>query len=98
MFLGAGRILAPGAPLALYRPFSEGGRHTSESNPRFDRSLKAQDPRMGVRDLDDLRAQADRAGLELRAEHPMPVNYRTLVWYRYNAAGSPMNTGPSYWA
>jgi hypothetical protein len=88
MFLGLGRILAPGAPFALYGPFSDGGRHTSESNARFDASLKARDPRMGVRDLDDLRALADRASLELSADHPMPVNNRTLVWCRRSPAGS----------
>ncbi|WP_295451351.1 DUF938 domain-containing protein [uncultured Thiodictyon sp.] len=87
MFQGVGRILPPGAPFALYGPFSDGGRHTSESNARFDASLKARDVRMGVRDLDDLRALADRAGLELRADHPMPVNNRTLVWCRRDAPG-----------
>ncbi|WP_295447233.1 DUF938 domain-containing protein [uncultured Thiodictyon sp.] len=91
MLLGVGQILASGAPFALYGPFSDGGRHTSESNARFDASLKARDPRMGVRDLGDLRALAARAGLELRADHPMPVNNRTLVWCRCNAAGSQTN-------
>ncbi len=96
MFLGVGRILAPGAPFALYGPFSDGGRHTSESNARFDASLKARDPRMGVRDLDDLRVLADRAGLELRADRAMPVNNRTLLWCRRSAAGSQAHgaTGP----
>jgi len=91
MFRGVGQILAPGAPFALYGPFSDGGRHTSESNARFDASLKARDPRMGVRDLDDLRVLADRADLELCADHPMPVNNRTLVWYRCHSAGSRTN-------
>jgi len=91
LFRGVGQILAPGAPFALYGPFSKGGQHTSESNARFDASLKARDPRMGVRDLDDLRALADRAGLELRADHPMPVNNRTLVWCRCNSAGAQTN-------
>jgi hypothetical protein len=97
MFLGVGRLLAPGGSFALYGPFSDGGRHSSESNARFDASLKARDPRMGVRDLDDLLAMADRAGMELRADRPMPVNNRTLVWCRRNAAGSRTNppTGPS---
>ncbi|WP_295388553.1 DUF938 domain-containing protein [uncultured Thiodictyon sp.] len=87
MFQGVGRCLAPGAPFALYGPFSDGGRHTSDSNARFDASLKARDVRMGVRDLDALRTLADHAGLELRADHPMPVNNRTLVWCRRTAPG-----------
>ena len=92
MFLGVGRILAPGASFALYGPFSDGGRHTSESNARFDASLKARDPRMGVRDLDDLRVLADRAGLELHADHAMPVNNRTLVWCRLARGNSKQVT------
>ncbi|WP_295585862.1 DUF938 domain-containing protein [uncultured Lamprocystis sp.] len=86
MFRGVGRLLAPGALFALYGPFSDGGRHTSASNARFDAALRAQDPRMGVRDLDALRRLADQAGLDLIADHPMPVNNRTLVWQR-RAAG-----------
>jgi hypothetical protein len=96
MFEGLGRILAPGAPFALYGPFSDGGRHTSESNARFDASLKARDPRMGVRDLDDLRTLADRAGLGLGADLPMPVNNRTLVWRRRDAAGPGTDRAKGY--
>lgn len=87
MFLGLGRVLAPGGRFALYGPFRIGGRHTSESNARFDASLRARDPRMGVRDLDDLQRQAERAGLQLIDDVPMPVNNRTLIWAKTMGAG-----------
>jgi cyclopropane fatty-acyl-phospholipid synthase-like methyltransferase len=82
MFAGVGRILPPGGPFLLYGPFARGGRHTSESNARFDLSLRAADPGMGVRDLDDLAREAEAAGLRLEADWAMPANNRLLVWRR----------------
>jgi len=46
LMAGAGRLLAPGAPLYLYGPYRQHGRHTAPSNAAFDESLKAR-PRMG---------------------------------------------------
>jgi hypothetical protein len=82
MLLGVGRVLAPGGRFALYGPFRIAGRHTSESNARFDAALRARDPRMGVRDLDDLIGLAEQSGLRLMDDIPMPVNNRTLIWER----------------
>ena len=82
MFLGIGGVLAPGGRFALYGPFRIAGHHTSESNNRFDAWLRARDPRMGVRDLDDLRRWAEAGGLRLVEDVPMPVNNRTLIWER----------------
>ncbi len=82
MFRGVAAALPPGGRFALYGPFNAGGRYTSESNQRFDDWLKVRDPRMGLRDLDDLQVLAERRGLTLVANHAMPVNNRTLVWER----------------
>jgi hypothetical protein len=82
MFDGVGRVLAAGGLFALYGPFQYAGRHTSESNARFDGWLRAGDPRMGVRDLDTLVGYGARAGLILEEDIPMPVNNRTLIWRR----------------
>ena len=82
LFRGVAALLPPGAPFALYGPFSDGGRHTSQSNADFDRWLRARDPLSGVRDLDDLSRFADAAGLELVDDVAMPVNNRTLIWRR----------------
>lgn len=82
MFLGVGRVLTLGRSFALYGPFSVAGRHTSESNARFDAALRARDPRMGVRDLEHLKHLGERSGLRLVDDVPMPVNNRTLIWER----------------
>ncbi len=83
MFRGAATLLSPGGHFCLYGPFNYGGQYTSESNARFDRDyLKARDPGMGIRDLDDLKALAEPLGLRLQADHAMPANNRTLVWRR----------------
>ena len=58
LFEGAAGVLPAGAPLVLYGPFKRAGQHTSDSNARFDASLRASDPSWGVRDLDDVDALA----------------------------------------
>lgn len=70
------------AVLAIYGPFNQDGRYTSESNAAFDRSLKARDPRMGLRDAAAVDALAAAAGFVLQADHAMPANNRCRVWRR----------------
>lgn len=82
MFDGLGARLPAGAPFCLYGPFMEQGRHTSESNARFDESLRVQGVGMGVRDLGWLLQIAALAGFELENVAPMPANNRVLVWRR----------------
>jgi len=79
LFAGAARLLEPGALLYLYGPYRDGGV-TAPSNEDFDRSLRARDPRWGVRDLTDLRAAA--AGFSLDDVVPMPANNHSLVFHR----------------
>jgi SAM-dependent methyltransferase len=81
LFAGAGRLLAPGALLYLYGPYRFAGV-TAESNLEFDRSLKARDPRWGVRDVDELTAAANGNGLALRETIVMPANNHSLVFRR----------------
>jgi SAM-dependent methyltransferase len=80
MFEGVATRLRPGGAFCLYGPFSTGGRHNSDSNIRFDASLRARDPGMGVRDLHELERLATPLGLRCEADHAMPANNRTLVW------------------
>ncbi|MCB1863952.1 MAG: DUF938 domain-containing protein [Chromatiales bacterium] len=82
MFAGVGRLLPPGGKFLLYGPFRYHGRHTSDSNARFDEWLRRRDPLSGVRDFDDLDALAEAAGLELQHDYAMPVNNRILYWRR----------------
>ena len=66
--------------LYLYGPFKRGGRHTAESNQRFDERLRGEDPRWGVRDLDDVIALATSAGFDAPQVVPMPANNLSLVF------------------
>jgi len=66
--------------LCIYGPFSYGGKHTSESNARFDTMLRARDPASGIRDFEALDALALRAGFSLAEDNAMPANNRLLVW------------------
>ena len=68
--------------LAVYGPFNYRGEFTSDSNRQFDGSLRARDPRMGIRDFEAVDALARAIGLQLVADVAMPANNRTLVWTR----------------
>jgi hypothetical protein len=80
LMAGAARLLAPGAFLFVYGPFMRDGRHNSEGNRQFDRSLRAQDPALGLRDLNDVTDCAAHRGLALEAIVEMPANNRSLVF------------------
>jgi len=80
MFAGVARLLQPGGVFALYGPFNYGGNFTSDSNARFDASLRARDPGMGIRDFEAVDALAVEGGFGLREDNPLPANNRVLVW------------------
>lgn len=74
--------LAPGGLFIAYGPFRIDGRHVSDSNVQFDGWLAGVDPRFAVRDLNEVDALAQRAGLRQVARHAMPANNVTVVWQR----------------
>jgi SAM-dependent methyltransferase len=82
LLAGAGRLLRAGGFLFLYGPFARGGAHTAPSNAAFDESLKARDPRWGVRDLDDVAATAAGVGLALENVVEMPANNLSVTFRR----------------
>jgi hypothetical protein len=85
-----GAYLPADAVLAAYGPFSYGGRHTSESNARFDLMLRQRDSLSGIRDLQAVDALARAQGFTLAADYAMPANNRMPVWTRasYPVRGS----------
>jgi SAM-dependent methyltransferase len=89
LMAGAGRLLRAGGHLFIYGPFKHGGEHTAPSNADFDASLRARNPAWGVRDIDDLAALAEDAGLTLTEVVPMPANNFVLVFTRADAVGTP---------
>ena len=77
---GAGRILAEGGLLYLYGPYRIGGRHTAPSNESFDRWLRETDASWGVRNFEDVRTEAEHAGLRFEERVPMPANNFSLIF------------------
>jgi len=81
MFSGIGAMPSV-KTFCLYGPFNYGGRHTSESNARFDAMLRGRDPQSGIRDFESISALAEAAGLRLAEDNAMPANNRLLVFVR----------------
>lgn len=79
-FAGLRTALIDNATLVIYGPFNYGGAFTSDSNRAFDASLKARDPRMGIRDFEAVVGLAQGIGLRLVDDVAMPANNRCLVW------------------
>jgi SAM-dependent methyltransferase len=82
LFAGAARLLPAGGVLFLYGPFKRDGRHTAESNARFDERLRSEDARWGVRDLADVQQLAVGAGFIAPEVIGMPANNLSLVFRR----------------
>lgn len=81
MFAGIGGM-ASVKTLCLYGPFNYGGKHTSDSNARFDAMLRGRDPASGIRDAEAISALAGKSGFRLAEDHAMPANNRLLVFRR----------------
>jgi SAM-dependent methyltransferase len=84
---GAGRLLAPGAPLVLYGPYRRAGVPTAPSNEAFDESLRSRDPRWGLRDLEAVEAEASKNGLRLEHLVEMPANNLTAIFRPWSSSG-----------
>jgi len=82
MFDVVGRLLLPGGVFCLYGPFNVDGEFTSQSNERFDQSLRRRDSVMGIRDLDELDKFAGEFSLCRERLYAMPVNNLLVVWRR----------------
>lgn len=83
LFAGAAHWLNTNDPLILYGPFHRHGEATGPGNMAFDVALRHDDPRWGIRDLDnEIEPLADTAGLRLDSVHPMPANNLTVVFRR----------------
>jgi cyclopropane fatty-acyl-phospholipid synthase-like methyltransferase len=80
MFELVGKLLPMNGKFCLYGPFNRNGDFTSESNARFDASLRSQDPSMGIRNFEDLEALAEKAGMQRSSLYAMPANNFMAVW------------------
>jgi hypothetical protein len=82
LMAGAARIIPPGGFLFLYGPYKRAGAHTAPSNAEFDASLRAQDARWGVRDLEAVTDTARAAGFAAPLVETMPANNLSLIFRR----------------
>ena len=79
--------LETGGTCFIYGPFRIGGDHTSPGNAEFDASLRsAPGSTMGLRDLDEILAEAADCGLAAVARYAMPANNRMVVLARADTA------------
>lgn len=82
MFETVGAVLVQHGRFCLYGPFREDGRFSTESNERFDASLRRTDASMGIRDLESIDADANGTGLRRIRRFAMPGNNLILVFER----------------
>lgn len=82
LFAALPGITTADARLVVYGPFRYDGQATSDSNAQFDRWLRSEDPRQGVRDFEKVDALAQAAGFDLVEDRAMPANNRCIVWER----------------
>ena len=81
---GANKILSPGGILYFYGPFKRNGKHTADSNAKFDRSLRDRNPNWGIRDLEAVIKTAATANLRLQEVVEMPANNLSVIFIRVN--------------
>ncbi len=86
MFALAGRVLRPDGLFCLYGPFRRFGEFNTESNARFDASLRARDPSMGIRDLEELDALGATHGLHRQNLYAVPSNNLVVIWKKTTSA------------
>lgn len=80
MFSGVAAHLETGARFCLYGPFNIDGWFTSQSNAHFDARLRAEDSKMGIRDMAAIESLANLHGLPIEDKLAMPANNYILVF------------------
>lgn len=82
LFAGAGRVLSPGGVLYVYGAYRYATRPLEPSNESFDQLLRARDPESGLRDFEAVNEQAQKNGMTLLCDRPMPGNNRSIAWVK----------------
>ena len=82
MFALVAAALDEAGRFCLYGPFREGGEFNTASNAEFHRSLRQQDPDMGIRHLEDLDRYAKAGSMQRLRQYAMPANNLLVVWQK----------------
>ncbi len=76
----AAEVLIEKGVFCCYGPFKRDSRFNAPSNESFDVSLRARDPSMGLRDLNDIDATLATHGMARKRVYAMPSNNLLVVW------------------
>ncbi len=82
MFELVGTTLLAGGTFCLYGPFRQGGEFNASSNAKFHASLRAQNPEMGIRPIEDLDEFGRGHDLIRSRLYAMPANNHIAVWHK----------------
>lgn len=80
MLVGVARLLKPNGLFIVYGPFKYAGDFTSESNQRFDESLRTSETHQGIRDFEAIQSLANEHAMILQNDYSMPANNQLLVF------------------
>ena len=85
LFEGAGKILTEGQFLILYGPFKIGNKHISQSNYFFDKSIKVKNELWGIRNLEEVSAEAKKNGFCQENIIRMPANNFSIIYKKVSS-------------
>ena len=80
LFKGAGKLLKEGQFLILYGPFKIGNKHISQSNYFFDNSIKAKNDLWGIRNIEEVSAEAKKNEFCQENIIRMPANNLSIIY------------------
>lgn len=80
MFTIVGTVLQDDGVFCLYGPFRQDGAFNTPSNAEFHKSLRSQNPEMGIRHLEALDEFAREQGLTRIRLYAMPANNHFVIW------------------
>jgi cyclopropane fatty-acyl-phospholipid synthase-like methyltransferase len=81
-FNGVSQVLNDNAYLVVYGPFKYDGKFTSDSNFRFDQSLRSRECGSAIKDFEVVNDLAEKQGFVLLKDQSMPANNQCLVWQK----------------
>jgi hypothetical protein len=82
LLMAGSALLRPGGVLCIYGPFKIDGKFTTESNARFDGTLRARNPEWGYQDASEIAEMAEEHNLTLVERRDMPDNNLLLTLAR----------------
>lgn len=94
LFAKVSQALKVNGLFILYGPYNIDGHYTSTGNENFDKKLKAQDSRLGLRDIAAMSELAQEKALELFAKHDhTAANNYILVFRKVQPTSETEKTG-----